>query len=194
MIRTGDERGVHGGAEVLEWLASLFPVHTGRGRPLAVMFTDIAGFTAVAARDGDRAALRLLHGHDAAVLPALRDHMGRMLKRLGDGLMAAFSQPRDAVAAALAMQRTAARRGEVRLRIGIHVGAASARAGDLVGHDVNVAARIAERATGGVVLVSDAVRAAALGLPVRFRRAPALRVAGRPVGLFSVHDEKGGRS
>jgi hypothetical protein len=33
------------------------------------VFTDIEGFTVRAAAEGDRAAVRLVHDHDAAVLP-----------------------------------------------------------------------------------------------------------------------------
>src|SRR3989442_972046 len=70
---------------------------------------------------------------------------------------------------------------------GIHAGAARSRAGDLIGHEVNVAARIAERALGGEILVSDAVRGAADGLPARFRPARALVIGGRePRPLFRV--------
>src|SRR5213080_1444842 len=166
----------------IEWLAGLFPVRAARRRPVTVMFTDIAGFTAYAATCGDRAAARLLHRHDRAVLPAIRRHSGRILKRLGDGLMAVFASP----AAALEMQQAA--RG-VRLRIGIHAGAARSRAGDLIGHEVNVAARIAERALGGEILVSDAVRGAAGGLAARFHPVRALVIAGRePRALFRVRE------
>jgi len=168
----------------IEWLAGLFPVRPPRQRPLTVMFTDIAGFTAFAATHGDRAATRLVHKHDAAVLPALRRYSGRILKRLGDGLMAAFSSPTLALHAALEMQGAA--RG-VRLRIGIHAGAARSRAGDLIGHEVNVAARIAERALGGEILVSDAVRSAAGGLPARFSAVRPLVIPGRePRPIFRV--------
>jgi adenylate cyclase len=166
----------------IEWLAALFPVRAPRRGALTVMFTDIAGFTAYAATRGDRAAARLLHRHDRAVLPAIRRHSGRILKRLGDGLMAVFASPAAALRAALEMQQAA--RG-VRLRIGIHAGAARSRAGDLIGHEVNVAARIAERALGGEILVSDAVRGAADGLAARFRPVRALVIAGRePRPLF----------
>jgi len=170
----------------IEWLAGLFPVRAARRRPLTVMFTDIAGFTAYAATRGDRAAAHLVQRHDRAVLPAIRRHSGRILKRLGDGLMAAFASPAAALRAALEMQQAA--RG-VRLRIGIHAGAARSRAGDLIGHEVNVAARIAERALGGEILVSDAVRGAADGLAARFHPVRALVIAGRePRALFRVRE------
>ena len=167
---------------LIEWLAGLFPVVAVPGRPVTVMFTDIQGFTAQAALGGDHAAVRLLRSHDAAVLPAVRRHMGRILKRLGDGAMVVFAAPDDALAAALAMQR----RTRVPLRIGIHTGRARTRAGDLVGHAINVASRIADRARGGDILVSEAVRAATAG-GARFRRVRPLVVAGRPpVALFTA--------
>ena len=180
----------------IEWLAGLFPVVAAPVARVTFLFTDIAGFTSYAAARGNRAAARLVHRHDAAVLPALRWHGGRILKRLGDGLMVAFPTPADAVAAALAIQHAAARHKPMRLRIGIHVGRAHAREGDLIGHDVNLAARIADRARGGETLVSGAVRAAAVvAVPARFRPARRLRIARRrAVALFTVEEQLEGLS
>ena len=170
----------------LEWIAGLFPVLPRRTRRASLMFTDLEGFSAHAAARGDRAAVALLRRHDTAALPAIRRHMGRVVKRLGDGLMVVFASPRDAVAAALAMQSGAAQ-ARVRLRIGIHHGEMRTHDGDLVGHDVNVAARIAARAPGGCVLVSAPVRSAAAGLPAVFRQRHALVVAERPpIPLYEV--------
>ena len=91
----------------------------------------------------------------------------------------------DAEISALEMQRAARR---VSLRIGIHDGPARARDGDLIGHDVNVAARIAGRALAGEILVSGAVRGGAGDLAVRFRPATPLVMPGRtPERLFRVH-------
>ena len=174
------------GAQI-EWLASLFPVVAPPRGPVTVMFTDIEGFTVFAASRDERATMGLLRRHDVAVLPAIRRHGGRILKRLGDGLMATFPSPADAIAAALAMQHAATRRGGLRLRIGVHAGAARWREGDLVGHDVNLASRIADRAPGGQILVSEAVRAAAQGIRARFRRTRPLVVRGRdPTAVFRV--------
>jgi class 3 adenylate cyclase len=56
---------------------------------------------------------------------------------------------------------------------------------------VNVAARIAARAAGGQVLVSDAVRAALNGLAVRCRELRPLALPGRePIRLFRVQDRR----
>lgn len=173
----------------LEWITRLFPVRPARCRRVVLMFTDVAGFTAHAARAGDRAATRLLHRHDAVVLPAVRHHGGRIVKRLGDGLMLAFNAPADAVGAALAIQHAVRRRIGLALRIGIHTGLARLRDGDLVGHDVNVASRITDRARGGETMVSGAVQAAGGCLGARFRRARPLVLPGRaPLPLFYLDE------
>jgi len=178
---------------VIDWLAGLFPVVPRRGTRLAFMFTDLEGFTVHAALAGNGAALRLLRRHDALVLPALRAHDGRIIKRLGDGLMAVFDSPVAALRAAVAIQGAAARRRPaVMLRIGIHAGEVRWREGDLVGHDLNVAARVTERARGGRIVVSDVLRTEAAGVPVRFRRTRPLAIPGRaPVPLFRVEFQEG---
>ena len=178
---------------VIDWLAGLFPLVPRRGTRLAFMFTDLEGFTAHAALQGNGAALRLLRRHDALVLPAIRTHDGRIVKRLGDGLMAVFGSPAAALRAAVTIQAAAARRRPtVKLRIGIHAGEVRCREGDLVGHDLNVAARVTERARGGRIVVSDALRIEADGVPVRFRRTRPLLIPGRePLPLFSVERKEG---
>ena len=181
-MRTSDDRAV------IDWLIGLFPVVPRRGTRLAFMFTVLEGFTAHAAVRGNGAALRLLGRHDSVVLPAIRALGGRIVKRLGDGLMAVFPSPADALRAAVSIQAAAARRRPaVRLRIGVHAGEVRWREGDLVGHDLNVAARVTERARGGRIVVSDALRTEADGLVVRFRRTRPLRIPGRePLALFNV--------
>jgi adenylate cyclase len=151
----------------IDWIAGLFPVLPGPGGRVTLLFTDIAGFTRHAAALGDREAVRLVRRHDAAVLPAVRTHAGRIVKRLGDGVMVAFPSPAAALTAAVTMQRAAARRPPLRLRIGI-----------------NVASRIGDRARAGEILVSDAIRRAAVTLPVAFRPRPPLRTGGDVVAVF----------
>src|SRR5207302_11356228 len=63
-----------------------------------------------------------------------------------------------AVAAAADIQRSLAEEGEVRVRIGIHSGEASAAGGRYVGFSVHRAARIGAAAHGGQVLLSETTR------------------------------------
>ena len=136
----------------------------GRGRgdePLAILFTDLVGFSDWALEAGDDAALELLRKVGRTVDPAIKDREGRIVKRLGDGVMAVFDDADLAVDAALESTR-AVREIEVdgyrpELRGGIHFGRPRKLGSDYFGVDVNVAARVAAAAGPGEVLISEAV-------------------------------------
>ncbi len=141
-----------------------------RQQPVSIVFTDLEGFTRYTARLGDEAALALLADHHRAVGPIVRSRGGKVVKRLGDGLMLSFPSAESAVMAALELVDSPP--GELRLRAGVHCGEAVVTADDLIGHDVNVAARVAAVARGGPVLATGAVRDAAGDLrDVSFGRA-----------------------
>ena len=142
----------------------------GQALPMTIVFTDLEGFTTFTGRNGDAAARELLDRHHRAVGPIIRSRGGRTVKKLGDGLLVTFSAPEAAVLAALEMCETD--HGALRLRAGVHHGEAVLLGDDLVGHDVNVAARVCDSAKGGQILATTAVRSAVGDLPaVRFARA-----------------------
>jgi adenylate cyclase len=137
---------------------------TGRGRgerEVSLLFTDLVGFSSWALDAGDEAALVLLREVGSAVEGRIAFQGGHVVKRLGDGLMATFTDPGRATQAALEAQalvdvlEVAGHRP--RLRAGVHLGRPRKLGGDYLGVDVNVAARVADAAGGGEVLVSDAV-------------------------------------
>jgi adenylate cyclase len=128
----------------------------GTTERLAVMFTDLEGFTRYTARQGDEAAGALLADHHRAVGPVIRSRGGRVVKRLGDGLLLTFPEPEAAVLAGLELVRDDP--VPLRLRGGIHVGEVLAVPDDVIGHVVNVAARVTELAKGGQVMVTADVR------------------------------------
>ena len=135
----------------------------GRGdREVAILFTDLVGFSDWALEAGDTMAVELLRRVAKAVEPCVQANDGRVVKRLGDGLMAVFETPEDAVAAALGARYAAAGvqidGHRACLRVGVHVGRPRFLGGDYLGVDVNVAARVAAAAGPGEVLISDAVR------------------------------------
>jgi adenylate cyclase len=160
----------------------------GRGeRELAILFIDLVEFSSWALEAGDDAAVKLLREVGRAVDPVVKDHGGRIVKRLGDGLMAVFDDASEAVAAALEA-RDALREVEVsghrpELRAGIHFGRPRRIGGDYLGVDVNVAARVADAAGAGEVLVSEAVCASLDAEPVALRRRWRFRGKGTPKGL-----------
>lgn len=137
---------------------------TGRGRgdvELAIMFTDLVGFSSWALEAGDAAVLELLRAVGSVVEAALVAHDGRIIKRLGDGLMATFPTAQGAVDAALDAQAALA---QVRIggyqpamRAGVHWGRPRRLGGDYLGVDVNIAARVVDAAKAGQVVVSATV-------------------------------------
>lgn len=159
----GDAPGVLGelGMSALQaWQRIAESQDRGRGQvDVAVMFTDLVGFSAWSLEAGDRAAIRLLREFAEASEPPIRERRGEVVKRLGDGVMAAFWDAPSAVEAAFAVGR---RTSEIevdgyraRLRTGIHLGRPRKIGDDYFGVDVNIAARLAEQAKPGEILVSD---------------------------------------
>lgn len=132
-------------------------------RAAAIMFTDIEGFTETTERLGDAEAHRLLMTHDFIVRSRLPAHNGRELKTLGDGFLVVFPSVVQAVGCAAAIQADFSDRNErhgdeVKVRIGLHAGKVIRKRGDVHGRNVILAARIAQLARGGEVLVSGVVR------------------------------------
>jgi class 3 adenylate cyclase len=145
-------------------LLSLFP-EAEAGSTVTILFTDIVDSTRGAERIGDRRWLEVLRAHNAVIRAELRRHQGVEVKARGDGFMLAFASARRAVQCAVAIQRVLAARpielegsDVVRVRIGLHTGEALQSEHDLFGRHVNLAARIADRAEGGQVLVSALTR------------------------------------
>jgi adenylate cyclase len=159
----------------------------GRGRvDVAVMFTDLVGFSAWSLEAGDRAAITLLRQFTEASEPPIRERRGEVVKRLGDGVMAAFwDVPSAAEAAFAAAERTEEIEVEGyrgRLRTGIHLGRPRKIGDDYFGVDVNIAARLAEQAKPGEILVSDPALEELDEVPVRATKRR-FRAKGAPPGL-----------
>jgi class 3 adenylate cyclase len=125
------------------------------------LFTDIEGSTALLGREGQDVYARVLAGHHAIIRAGLAAHGGREVDTQGDAFFAVFSSPAACVAAVIGMQQAMAAHAwpggeQVRVRMGVHTGQASATPTGLVGLDVHHAARVAAAGHGGQVLVSQA--------------------------------------
>jgi len=155
--------------------------------PLAVVFTDLEGFTRYTADNGDDAALALLEAHHRAIGPVVRSRGGRVVKRLGDGLMVTFPSSDAAAYASLELLEVAP--DQLRMRAGVHVGDVMVTRDDVLGHVVNVAARVTEEAKGGQVLVTTTVRDDAGELRrVTYGRARRVRLKGvsEPISVCRI--------
>ena len=160
----------------------------GRGdRELAILFTDLVDFSTFALEAGDEAAVDLLRDVSEVVEPAVRECGGEVVKRLGDGLMAVFVETSAAVAAAQsAVAGVAVIEADgyrPALRAGIHRGRPRKLAGDYLGVDVNIAARVAQAAAGGEILLSEPAREKLADAEVSVRRRWRFRAKGAPKDL-----------
>jgi adenylate cyclase len=126
-------------------------------RPPAVSFLDITGYTRLTEERGDEAAAELATRLANLVRGSSREHGGQPVKWLGDGVMFYFPDPGDGVLAALDMVEGVAAEALPPARVGIHAGPVVFQEGDYFGRTVNIAARIAEYARPGEVLVTQEV-------------------------------------
>lgn len=132
------------------------------GRPanaeVTLVFTDLVSFSEWALQAGDDATLRLLRRVAQVSEPPMLDSGGQIVKRMGDGMMAVFTDPATAVRATLealeAVTTVEVEGYTPRMRAGIHTGRPQRIGSDWLGVDVNVAARVMERATRGGLIVS----------------------------------------
>ncbi len=156
-------------------------------RLVAVMFTDMVGYTALLQAD----ELLGIEKRGRYVAALDRHHEafgGTVVQRLGDGSMSMFPSSVAAIEAAVAIQQELAPQ-DVAVRIGIHVGEVIVEPERLTGDAVNIAARIESFAVPGGVMISDAayaqlanrrdVSVVSLG---RFR----LKNVGRPFELYAI--------
>jgi class 3 adenylate cyclase len=155
---------------------------SGEKREVTVLFSDLRGFTHFAERMRPEEVVAILNDHFELVVAIIARHGGFVVDFLGDAVFVVFGAPRAdrdhverAVACAIEMQRVrAARNAETRergwppLEMGVGINTGPAVVGNMgahrrikygvVGHVVNLAARIETFTVGGQVLVSDAVR------------------------------------
>jgi len=122
----------------------------------AIMFTDIAGFTALMGAD-EQKALRVLAQSRALVRELLPQFHGAVIEDLGDGTLCSFQSALEAVQCARVIQESLGNDPDLRLRIGIHVGDVIFSADEVIGDGVNVASRIHALAEPGGICVSEQV-------------------------------------
>lgn len=147
-------------------------------RPPAVCFLDISGYTRLTEERGDEAAADVASRLAALVRRSSQEHGGQPVKWLGDGVMFFFPDPGQGVLAALDMVEGVAARTLPPARVGIQAGPVVFQEGDYFGRTVNVAARIAEYARPGEVLVTQDVVDAVDGTSITFTGIGAVELKG----------------
>lgn len=131
---------------------------------LAIVFTDIKGFTARTSQQTHEENQRLLAVHEALLAPLFRSFGGRIVKTIGDAFLATFESPTQAVLCGAAIQdrlwlhnQTAPDSQKLEVRVAINVGEVRVEGGDVFGEPVNIAARVEGIAEAGEIYFTEAV-------------------------------------
>jgi class 3 adenylate cyclase len=154
------------------------------------IFADLVGYTTLAERCGDEAAMQVAREFRRVMSLLSREHGACHVKSMGDGAMIWVPDATQAVALA---ERTLIEVGSrpdlLPVRVGAHTGPAVMDDGDWYGRAVNVAARLAGAAEPNEALVSDTTHAAA-GAGARRalgrRDVVGLRGVGTPTGVWPL--------
>lgn len=133
-------------------------------RLASIVAVDIVGFSTMSERD-QRNAARKVEALRARIDMTANKHGGRLFNTAGDGFMLEFASAGSALGAIQDILDKRGR-GEPPIRVGAHVGDVVVTAtNDLLGHGVNVAARLQELAEPGSALVSAEFRSMARSSP-----------------------------
>jgi adenylate cyclase len=162
--------------------------------PITVMFTDIAGSTAMTQNLGDAGAQKVVRAHNRIVREALSAHAGKEIKHTGDGIMASFNKTSDGVDASISIQREIDTHNQVHpelplhLKIGLNAGEPIAEDNDLFGTMVQLSARIVDKAAADEILVSEIIRGICAGKNYNFIKRGAFPMKGfdEDIVLFEV--------
>ena len=133
------------------------------GGTVGIVFVDIAAFTNFTSRVGDEEAITVLSRLSGIIDRCIRPAKGECVKGLGDGYLLAFPSASQAITGAMALSHAAhnaKKKGHlpVHLRIGVHAGEPLVEQDDLLGHDVNLTARLLDHCKPGEILVSEAAK------------------------------------
>ncbi|MGD9965666.1 MAG: hypothetical protein AB7T59_04045 [Hyphomonadaceae bacterium] len=126
-----------------------------QARKLAtIVALDVAGYSARTEEDEARTTTEVAVLRRAIAAVAAH-YGGRVFSTAGDGFMLEFGSSLAAVEAALELAETC----EPKVRVGVHLGDVVVQPnGDLLGHGVNVAARLMAQSSPGAALISATVR------------------------------------
>ncbi|WP_224241460.1 adenylate/guanylate cyclase domain-containing protein [Hyalangium gracile] len=131
---------------------------------LAIVFTDIQGFTERTSRQTHEENQRLLRVHHDLLAPLFTAFGGKILKSIGDAFLVTFESPTQAVLSGVAIQdrlwqynRSAPESEQLHVRVAINVGEVRVESNDVFGEPVNIAARVEGITDAGEVFFTEAV-------------------------------------
>ena len=162
---------------------------------LAIMFTDIVGYTERTAGQSREENEKLINTHDRLLIPTVNAYSGTHVKSIGDALLCVFPSPTNALLAAMAMQDTlysynleVEEEQQIHIRVGVNLGEVRLAKGDVFGDAVNLASRVQSLCPPDEIYFSDAVYLAMnkAEVPAKELGAHELKGAAEPVRIWCV--------
>lgn len=156
--------------------AAAHAVGPARPEPAVLVMADLCGFTRFTVQQGDAAAHEQASRLTRVVQRLVRPLHGSVVKSLGDGVLIRLPHGTEPLPL---LRELAAELADAEPRWGLHAaahaGAPIRHGGDLFGRDVNLVARLCDRAAEGELLVSaddgdEELQLDGLDEPVRVRR------------------------
>lgn len=123
---------------------------------VAILFTDIVGYTAMMQHNEENAIV-VMQQYTRILEKMISEHQGQILNDYGDGSLCSFSSVTQAMQCAVEMQRHFQTDLPVPLRIGVHAGEIFFEGKKVMGDGVNVASRIQSLGQANTVLFSKEV-------------------------------------
>ena len=163
---------------------------------LAIMFTDVVGFTALTERD-EAAAVRVREQHRELVRTLVHQFDGEVVDATGDESLSIFPSALRAVDCAFALQGALRSHADVRLRIGVHLGDVLRRGAEVIGEGVNVASRIRPLAEPRGICVSEPIYQMVRNRPHIHAHAlgpQALKNVALPVAVYTLSISEGAKA
>ena len=169
-------------------------------KEVAILFTDICGYTEYIDTRGDISGRALLLKHNRIVLPIIESHGGKVTEIIGDAVMASFPSALQAVKSAVAIQQALQAHNletepadRIHVKIGINSGEALVDEGKvfqaMTGDVANVASRIQSHAGSDEILTSKAVYGQVCGsedILCRFCKTIQVKGKKEPLDIYKV--------
>jgi HEAT repeat protein/class 3 adenylate cyclase len=124
-------------------------IKSSHTKDLAIMFTDVKGYTAFSSKSSLSEVMSMLKQHDEILKPGFEKYQGEALKKIGDAFLVVFENHNNAVLSAIEIQRQLKKFNEgipderkLAIRIAINSGSVIRTENDVLGDAVNLASRL----------------------------------------------------
>lgn len=162
---------------------------------LAIVLTDIVGFTETTAKQSRQENETLLDTHNQILLPIVKRFKGRLVKSIGDALLLVYRSPTDAMLCSMAMQdalyeynRDIPDQKQIHIRIAASLGEVRITKNDIFGEPVNTTSRIEGVTPKDEIYFSEAIYMAMNKAEVPCKEVgwKELKGISEPIRLFNI--------